>query len=72
MAEHSCGKRFDPFALIAGIATLLVSAFVLTDGAIWNALPDARWLIAGVAVIGGLTLLLGSTMRGKNRHGSSE
>ncbi|MBC6446269.1 hypothetical protein [Actinokineospora xionganensis] len=67
MAEQSCGKRFDPFALLAGIATLLVSAFVLTDGAIWDALPDARWLIAGGAVIGGLMLLLGSTMRGKNQ-----
>lgn len=67
MAEQSSRKRFDPFALIAGIATLLVSAFVLTDGAIWNALPDARWLVAGVAVLGGLMLLLGSTMRDKSK-----
>ncbi|MGH3858369.1 hypothetical protein [Actinokineospora sp.] len=67
MAEQSSKKRIDPFALIAGIATLLVSAFVLTDGAIWQALPDARWFVAGGAVLGGLMLLLGSTMRGKNK-----
>lgn len=67
MADQTSKKRFDPLALIAGIATLLVSAFVLTDGAIWNALPDARWLVAGVAVLGGLMLLLGSTMRGKSK-----
>lgn len=67
MAEQSRKRRFDPLALIAGIATLLVSSFVLTDGRVWQALPDARWLIAGVAVIGGLMLLLGSTMRGKNK-----
>jgi hypothetical protein len=67
VAEQSGKKRFDPFALFAGIATLLVSSFVLTDGRVWQAMPDARWLVAGVAVIGGLMLLLGSTMRGKNK-----
>ena len=37
----------NAFTLIAGIATLLVSAYVLSDGASWLPSFDFRWVIAG-------------------------
>ena len=35
----------DVLTLIAGIATLVVSSYVLTDGAIWVPSLDPRWLL---------------------------
>jgi hypothetical protein len=56
-------KRFpDALALIAGLGTLLVSAYVLTDGAF--AIPNPTWLLAGGALLVGI-LLLASSLRGK-------
>ena len=57
----------NAFTLIAGIATLLVSAYVLSDGA--SCLPsfDFRWVIAGGAVFVGL-LLLTASFGGKRRR----
>jgi hypothetical protein len=56
----------DALTLIAGIATLLVSAYVLTDGALWVPSLDPRWLVAGVALVVGLFLLMLS-LRGRRR-----
>jgi hypothetical protein len=56
----------DLFTLLAGIATLLVSAYVLTDGALWVPSLDPRWLLAGGALVVGLIMLVAS-MRGKRR-----
>ncbi|HEY3469213.1 MAG TPA: hypothetical protein VGL47_29065, partial [Amycolatopsis sp.] len=47
----------DVFTLIVGIATLLVSAYVLSDGASWLPRFDFRWVVAGGAVFVGLMLL---------------
>ena len=47
---------------IAGIGTLLVSAYVLTDGAF--TVPNPTWLLAGGALLVGI-LLLASSLRGK-------
>ncbi|MGB3440269.1 MAG: hypothetical protein WBA97_16100 [Actinophytocola sp.] len=47
---------------LAGIGTLLVSAYVLTDGA-FN-IPNPTWLLAGGALLVGV-LLLASSLRGK-------
>ncbi|WP_103353372.1 hypothetical protein [Amycolatopsis sp. CA-128772] len=58
---------FDVFTLIVGIATLLVSAYVLSDGASWLPSFDFRWVIAGGAVLVGL-LLLGASFGGKRRR----
>jgi hypothetical protein len=61
-------RRFpDPVAMIVGIATLVVSAYVLSDGA-WD-LPavDPRWLIAGGALFVGL-MLLGASLRPNRRR----
>lgn len=56
----------DVLTLIAGIATLLVSAYVLTDGALWVPSIDPRWLLAGGALVVGLFLLIAS-LRGRKR-----
>lgn len=66
--ERAVGRRGpDPLALLAGIGTLLVSAYVLTDGAIWIPSVDPRWLVAGGAMVVGLFLLIASVRgnRGK-------
>lgn len=52
----------DPFTLLAGIATLLVSGYVLGDGSGWWPDVDFRWMIAGAAVLAGV-ILLGSSFR---------
>jgi hypothetical protein len=54
-------KRFpDVLTLIAGIGTLLVSAYVLTDGRF--TIPNPTWLLAGGALLVGI-LLLASSLR---------
>jgi hypothetical protein len=67
-ADSRPAKRgVDVFTLIVGIATLLVSAYVLSDGASWLPQFDFRWIIAGGAVFVGL-LLLGASFGGKRRR----
>ncbi|SFW45318.1 hypothetical protein [Amycolatopsis australiensis] len=56
----------DVFTLIVGVATLLISVYVLSDGASWLPQFDFRWVIAGGAVFVGL-LLLGASF-GKRRR----
>lgn len=57
----------DPFALVAGLATLGVSAYLLTDGATWLPALDARWALAGGALLVGVLMLLAS-VRGERRR----
>ncbi|MDQ3402260.1 MAG: hypothetical protein M3548_02555 [Actinomycetota bacterium] len=59
-------KRPDLLTMLLGVITLLISAYVLTDGEIWVPMVDLRWIIAGGAVLVGL-LLLGASVRGNNR-----
>lgn len=66
-AETPPARRgVDVFTLIVGIATLLISAYVLSDGASWLPRFDFRWVVAGGAVFVGL-LLLGASF-GKRRR----
>jgi hypothetical protein len=58
----------DVFTLIVGVATLLVSAYVLTDGASWLPPFDLRWALAGGTVLAGI-LMLGASLRGGRRDG---
>lgn len=59
--EQNETKRFpDVLTLIAGIGTLLVSAYVLTDGRF--TIPNPTWLLAGGALLVGV-LLLASSLR---------
>ncbi|WP_158881119.1 hypothetical protein [Amycolatopsis anabasis] len=61
-------RGVDVFTLIVGIATLLVSAYVLSDGASWLPSFDLRWVLAGGAVLVGV-LMLGASMRpGRKKH----
>jgi hypothetical protein len=59
-------RGVDVFTLIVGVATLLISAYVLSDGASWLPHFDFRWVIAGGAVFVGL-MLLGASF-GKRRR----
>lgn len=47
---------------LAGIGALLVSAYVLTDGAF--EIPNPTWLLAGGALLVGVLMLV-SSIRGK-------
>ena len=63
--ERRQRRGIDPFALIAGLGTLLASAYVLTDGTIWLPSVDPRWLIAGSAILIGLIFLVNSLRGGR-------
>ncbi|TCP49410.1 hypothetical protein EV191_109232 [Tamaricihabitans halophyticus] len=66
MAEQTNGTRrarrspLDALTLVAGLGVLGVSGYVLSDGAAWFPGFDARWLVAGGAVLIGVLLLIGS------------
>jgi hypothetical protein len=71
VAEHDTEREVekrgpDLLTLIVGVATLIVSAYVLTDGNLWVPSVDPRWIIAGGALVVGL-ILLGSSLRGRKR-----
>ncbi|UKD54033.1 hypothetical protein L3Q65_40150 [Amycolatopsis sp. FU40] len=55
-------RGIDWITLIVGVATLLVSGYVLTDGSSWLPTFDFRWIIAGGAVFCGI-LMLGASFR---------
>jgi hypothetical protein len=70
--EHGQSRQVERhrpnlLTLLAGIGTLLVAGYVLTDGAIWVPTMDPRWLLAGGALVVGLVLLANS-LRGNRRH----
>lgn len=56
----------DIFTLVMGLATLAVSGYVLSDGAMWLPSMDPRWAITGAALFVGV-LLLASSLRGGRR-----
>lgn len=59
-------RGVDLTTLVLGIATLLVSAYVLSDGATWLPAYDLKWVLAGGAVLVG-ALMLGASLRGGRR-----
>jgi hypothetical protein len=62
--ETRPGKRgLSVFTLVVGLATLLASVYVLTDGAHFLPAFDFRWVLAGGAVLVGV-LMLGTSFRG--------
>jgi hypothetical protein len=61
--ETRPGKRgVNVFTLVVGLATLLASVYVLTDGAHFLPTFDFRWVLAGGAVLVGV-LMLGTSFR---------
>lgn len=59
--------RVDLFTLIAGLAALLLSAYVLSDGPAWLPNVDLRWLLSGGAVLIGMLMLAVSVRSGRKR-----
>ncbi|MFD8497938.1 hypothetical protein [Amycolatopsis sp. NPDC059657] len=62
--EKKPRRGLDMVTFVFGLLTLMVSGFVLGDGASWLPNFDFRWLMAGVAVFIGL-VMLGSSLRSK-------
>lgn len=58
-------RKLDPISLIAGVLTLLASAYILADGAGWVTVLDPRWVLAGAAVLAGVLMLGTSARRGR-------
>ncbi|WP_020662705.1 hypothetical protein [Amycolatopsis benzoatilytica] len=55
-------RGVDLITLFVGIATLLVSGYVLSDGSSWLPSFDFRWIFAGAAVFCGV-LMVGASFR---------
>ncbi|SFQ24711.1 hypothetical protein SAMN05421810_105337 [Amycolatopsis arida] len=55
--------RVDLFTLLAGVAALLVSGYLLADGDRWLPDLDLRWVLAGGAVFVGVLMLTASARR---------
>lgn len=53
----------DVITLLFGLATLVVSGYVLSDGNLWLPSVDPRWLITGSALLVGILLLASSIRR---------
>lgn len=68
MADFDSGSQPAPrrpigvFTLLAGLVTLFVSGYVLSDGATWWPSLDWRWPLAGGAALVGI-LLLATSLR---------
>ncbi|MCP2165758.1 hypothetical protein [Goodfellowiella coeruleoviolacea] len=60
-------RQVDLVLLLAGLLSLLVSAYLLADGAGWLPVVDPRWLLAGGAVGVGVLLLANSLRSGRHR-----
>ncbi|WP_409489723.1 hypothetical protein [Amycolatopsis sp. cmx-11-12] len=58
-------RGVDIFTLIVGIATLLVSGYVLSDGSSWLPQFDFRWVMAGGAIFVGVLLLAASVRKSR-------
>jgi hypothetical protein len=61
-------RRFpDPVNLVAGLLTLWVAVYALSDGRWGFHGVDPRWVIAGIALLVGV-LMLGASMRPGRRR----
>lgn len=56
-------RGLDVVGLVFGVAALVASAYMLTDGLGWPEFLDLRWLLAGGAMVIGVGLLAGSVRR---------
>lgn len=66
-AEETRRRRPDLLTLLAGLGTLLVASYVLTDGAFWVPSLNPTWLLAGGALLVGV-LMLASSLRGGRKR----
>ncbi len=56
-------RGVDVVGLVFGVAALVASAYMLSNGASWPDFLDLRWVLAGGAMVIGLGLLAGSARR---------
>ncbi|QFZ23405.1 hypothetical protein [Saccharothrix syringae] len=62
--DRSVERRdVDVVGLVLGVAALVASAYVLSDGTAWPAFLDLRWALAGGAMVIGIGLLAASLRR---------
>ncbi|EHR59502.1 hypothetical protein [Saccharomonospora cyanea] len=66
--RRTAPRTWDVFTLLAGIATLLVSSYVLSDAHTWLGHVDLRWVLAGGAVAVGVLMLVASIRPRGRRH----
>jgi hypothetical protein len=67
--EPESRRRFpDVFTLLMGLATLVASGYVLSDGNMWFPRVDPRWLITGAALFVGVLLLASSLRSGRRKR----
>jgi hypothetical protein len=59
-------RGVDWITLFVGVATLLVSAYVLSDGASWLPSLDFRWIVSGGVVFCGI-LMVAASFRKRRR-----
>ncbi|AIG79966.1 MULTISPECIES: hypothetical protein [Amycolatopsis] len=64
-AAQPAKRGVDVITLIVGIATLLVSGYVLSDGSTWLPQFDFRWIMAGGAIFVGVLLLAASLRKSR-------
>lgn len=57
--DSSLVRRTDPFALVAGILSLLAAVCGVLGIAPWQVV-DLRWMLAGTAVVVGIAFLMAS------------
>ncbi|GAA1079558.1 hypothetical protein ACFU8R_13120 [Pseudonocardia alni] len=57
--DSSLARRADPFALVAGVLSLLVAVCGVLGIAPWEVV-DLRWVLAGTAVVAGIAFLMAS------------
>ncbi|EHY90165.1 hypothetical protein ACWGRK_00385 [Saccharomonospora azurea] len=58
--RKGASRTTDLVTLLAGIATLLVSAYVLSDANTWFPHVDLRWALGGGAALVGVLMLVAS------------
>ena len=58
----------DVFTLVMGLATLVASGYILSDGQLWLPRTDPRWLITGAALFVGILLLVSSLRGGRRKR----
>lgn len=67
-AERKHRRWPDLVTLTVGVATLFLAALLLSDGTAYLLVINARWVLAGGAILVGLVLLIGGSRRGLMRR----
>ncbi|WP_197320707.1 hypothetical protein [Saccharomonospora sp. NB11] len=61
-------RSTDPVTLLAGVVTLFVSLYVLSDAHTWFPNLDLRWVLGGGAALVGVLMLVASMRPRKSQR----